>query len=553
MLEFLWSEESPVKVWIDQLCIDHDDAAEVQTRLDILPVIQDNATTVLWPWEIQCVHRENIPVYRQANNTSKNIFACRFSQDCFTLWRATAGDIFCSTDKTYATTISHGFPNISDAVQDNSSELSYLGTVLGGQQDNESFEFEYDIQEESDTDYDDEQLTELTSAASLSPEIMLSNSDEEQLMESTSIRSLNLEHAPLVHPNDLTIYNKSLSNKSEASSLTEGLSNGSGTIPVLLDGETSSDQRDGITNENHLANPLFDHEKTREVAVKSPEAEFYPHVTPDDEFHARRYARRQEVETMKLQGIDTFKHRNEDVQDIRDGCRTDLNPVGKVVNLGISDHNLDYTLVELNNSISRPPKKMIFQNDGFKAIIPYPQRVPRVPIDTGTYAITGSVGFIIGRLSGTPAFMQTPQIRASQELWKVQLDGGLQPGDSGSIVMNAENGDIFGHIVYGSLKIGFELSAAYILPMYKILDDIRDRLNIDLTSPLAIEDRRLFEYRIELYLTDPDPPLLYMASTHYDSSDHSYSEYMTDIELDGANTSLYADLYEEDFHGQGGI
>ncbi|RAL64599.1 hypothetical protein DID88_001632 [Monilinia fructigena] len=536
-------EESPVNIWVVQLCVDHDDASEVQAQLDILPAIQDNATTVLWPWEIQCAHGDNIPVYRQANNTSKNIFACRFFQDCFTLWKATAGGIFCSTDKTYATTISHGFPNISDGVQDNSSGLSNLGTILEGQQDNESFEFEYDIQEESDTDSDDEKLTELTSAASLSPEIM----------DLTCIGSLNLEHAPLVHPNDLTIYNESLSNKSEAGSLTEGLSKGSGTIPVLLDGEISSDQRDGMTNETHLANPLSDHEKTREVVVESPEVELHPHVTSDKEFHGRLYARRKELEIMELQGINTFKYRNEDVQDIRDGCRTDLNPIGKVVNIGISDHNLDYTLAELNNSISRLLEQMICQSDDFKASIPYSQKVSRVPIDTRTYAVTGSVSFIIGRLSGTPAFIQIPQVSASQELWKVQLDGGLQPGDSGSIVISAENGDIFGHIVYGSLKVGLKLCAAYILPMHKILDDIRDRLGIDLTSPLDIDDRRLFEYRIQLYLIDPDSPLLYMSSTHYDSSDKSHSDYMMDIESDRFNISFYADQYEEDFHGQGGI
>lgn len=90
------------------------------------------------------------------------------------------------------------------------------------------------------------------------------------------------------------------------------------------------------------------------------------------------------------------------MQDIRDGCQTDLRSIGKVVNLGISDHNLDCILIEFNNSISRPANQLIFQNDDYEAIIPYPQNVSRVPRDTGTYAITGSVGIITGRLSGDP-------------------------------------------------------------------------------------------------------------------------------------------------------
>lgn len=180
--------------------------------------------------------------------------------------KATAGGILFSKDKTYETTISHVFPNISDAVQDNSSGLSYLGTILEGQQDNESFEFEYDIQEESDTDSDNEQLMEVTSAANLSPEIMLSHSDDEQLMELTSIRSLNLEHFPsqFVQTNYSTIYNGSLSNKPEAGSLTEDFSNKLEKDPGVLDGEISSDQRDGIANEDHFCQcTVWSREDTR--------------------------------------------------------------------------------------------------------------------------------------------------------------------------------------------------------------------------------------------------------------------------------------------------
>jgi len=44
-------------------------------------------------------------------------------------------------------------------------------------------------------------------------------------------------------------------------------------------------------------------------------------------------------------------------------------------------------------------------------------------------------------------------------------------GDCGSWVTNAQNGDIFGHIVAGDVASGL----AYIIPAYKVFDDIELR------------------------------------------------------------------------------
>lgn len=45
------------------------------------------------------------------------------------------------------------------------------------------------------------------------------------------------------------------------------------------------------------------------------------------------------------------------------------------------------------------------------------------------------------------------------------------PGDSGAWIVNAQNGDIYGHIVAGDTTSGL----AYIIPAYKVFDDIRLR------------------------------------------------------------------------------
>lgn len=52
----------------------------------------------------------------------------------------------------------------------------------------------------------------------------------------------------------------------------------------------------------------------------------------------------------------------------------------------------------------------------------------------------------------------------------------LQPGDSGSTVVDARNGNTLGHIVLGSPKTG----TAYIVPMYQIMDNIAKRSDISL-------------------------------------------------------------------------
>ncbi|TEY69580.1 hypothetical protein BOTCAL_0112g00180 [Botryotinia calthae] len=157
-------------------------------------------------------------------------------------------------------------------------------------------------------------------------------------------------------------------------------------------------------------------------------------------------------------------------QDVPDPSQTQLAP--------IADPVLDYALIELDNSIS----SSVIQTDSRKvleAIVSRAKKVLTAPIDTSIYAVTGLAGVIKGHLSGTPIFMQLPGIKAIQELWEVSLPLGLQPGDSGSMVIDAENGNVLGHIISGSSQ-----GTACIIPMYKILNDIRERSHINPSSTL---------------------------------------------------------------------
>ncbi|KAF2804179.1 uncharacterized protein BDZ99DRAFT_348118, partial [Mytilinidion resinicola] len=81
-------------------------------------------------------------------------------------------------------------------------------------------------------------------------------------------------------------------------------------------------------------------------------------------------------------------------------------------------------------------------------------------------AATGSKGLIAGRMSGTPSFMRLPGSTLCQEVYTIHLAGPVANGDCGSWVMNADSGDLYGHIVAGSPESG----VAYIIPAYQVFD-----------------------------------------------------------------------------------
>jgi hypothetical protein len=94
------------------------------------------------------------------------------------------------------------------------------------------------------------------------------------------------------------------------------------------------------------------------------------------------------------------------------------------------------------------------------------------PKDVEVTATTSSAGTLSGRLCGTPSYMRLSRGKAFQEVWTVRFNGRLARGDSGSWVINAQTGELLGHIVAGSPDTG----VVYIVPAYQVFNDVSQRL-----------------------------------------------------------------------------
>ncbi|OJD30390.1 pngase family [Diplodia corticola] len=135
---------------------------------------------------------------------------------------------------------------------------------------------------------------------------------------------------------------------------------------------------------------------------------------------------------------------------------------------------LDYCLVMLRGQKSGYHEKLPLTHSFCNYHVIQPRmRASDSPRDVSVVAYTGSGNARDGMLSGTPSFMTLPGGQKTQELWLVRLDGSVEEGDCGSIVVNKKTGDLEGHIVAGSPGSG----NAYIIPAHGMLQDIRRRLS----------------------------------------------------------------------------
>jgi peptide-N4-(N-acetyl-beta-glucosaminyl)asparagine amidase len=105
--------------------------------------------------------------------------------------------------------------------------------------------------------------------------------------------------------------------------------------------------------------------------------------------------------------------------------------------------------------------------------------------DTEIILLSCSRGLITGRLSGTPSYMRLPGCQDFQALFTVYLKGQLEPGDCGCWVVDADSGDLFGHIVAGSPLSGI----GYIVPSTHVFADIRDQLGDCVELPTHEESK----------------------------------------------------------------
>jgi hypothetical protein len=135
---------------------------------------------------------------------------------------------------------------------------------------------------------------------------------------------------------------------------------------------------------------------------------------------------------------------------------------------------IDYALIESHHylrDIKTSPRPTQWK-------LPHPPlfRAMTRPRDASILGITASSEPLKGTISGTPSYATTPGSRKIQELWTVRFEGSLTNGDCGSWVVDAQSGELFGHIVDGSPEFG----VAHIVPTYRIFEDARTRFGLDL-------------------------------------------------------------------------
>ncbi|KAH6664905.1 hypothetical protein B0J14DRAFT_681363 [Halenospora varia] len=133
-----------------------------------------------------------------------------------------------------------------------------------------------------------------------------------------------------------------------------------------------------------------------------------------------------------------------------------------------AEHN--WALVELSQTSVLEAEEAFSKNESFRELA-LPQRIAAKPTtDTEVVAIKGYSGISRGTLSFGTSMMKLPHSSKFHEVWAVRFDGALVKGDSGSWVLDAISGDLFGHIVAGIPEDGL----AYILPAHKTFRELEE-------------------------------------------------------------------------------
>ncbi|KAJ5499151.1 Uncharacterized protein PEXP_027060 [Penicillium expansum] len=128
-------------------------------------------------------------------------------------------------------------------------------------------------------------------------------------------------------------------------------------------------------------------------------------------------------------------------------------------NVHFQSDNLDYCLIEVG------------ENDHYSSNLPVLSQANIGQLenrDVRVTASTGSGNVLNGILSGRPSCIRLPSATRFIDVLSVQLEDSLQPGDSGSIIRDANTGKIYGHIIAGDT----ESQNALIVPARDVLADV---------------------------------------------------------------------------------
>lgn len=167
------------------------------------------------------------------------------------------------------------------------------------------------------------------------------------------------------------------------------------------------------------------------------------------------------------------------------------NPTGRTfmtsMDMEARDPGLDYALVEVSNK-HHVLENLIQAGPSEGSFVKVRSVVRSWPQDVDIVAVTPR-GTNRGWISGTPVYSSTPGKGTWNRMFKATLDGPLHRGDCGTWVVDATNGDLFGHVVLGSPGGG----TALLIPFSDIFDDILSRVDELPTFPTALDDANSFK------------------------------------------------------------
>ncbi|KAF5624989.1 PNG1 with de-n-glycosylation function (n-glycanase) [Fusarium sp. NRRL 52700] len=132
---------------------------------------------------------------------------------------------------------------------------------------------------------------------------------------------------------------------------------------------------------------------------------------------------------------------------------------------------LDYALIEVTKPYHCISNKIALSSTSAKREAKIQRVVTDGPKDVKILSCT-SRGTLTGVMSGTPLYTRLPASSLYQEVYSVLLDSRLEAGDCGSWIVDAESGNLYGHIVAGSPNSG----AAIVIPFSHVFGDIEARV-----------------------------------------------------------------------------
>ncbi|KAK7430489.1 Protein png1 [Neonectria magnoliae] len=141
---------------------------------------------------------------------------------------------------------------------------------------------------------------------------------------------------------------------------------------------------------------------------------------------------------------------------------------------------LDYALIKVTKPIHCTANRVTASSLSAKNQAKIHHIVTDGPKDVKILSST-SRGTLTGVMSGTPLYARLPNSNMFQDVYNILLDSRLEAGDCGAWIVDAESGDLYGHIVAGSPDSG----AAIVIPFAHVFEDIELRASQRPRLPLA--------------------------------------------------------------------